>query len=75
VSRACNGQPTWEQASETDPMIFGISDDTGRLMVLITYNSDLGDAWEWMDNPCYPEKYSGQAYRMGINFIVYAMSH
>jgi hypothetical protein len=75
VTRACNGQPTWEQSSEIDPMIFGISDDDGRLMVLITYNSDLGDAWEWMDLPCYPQKYSGQAYRMGINFMIYAMSH
>ena len=54
---------------------FGISDDDGRLMVVITYNSDLGDAWEWMDRPCYPEKYSGQAYRMGLNFMIYAMSH
>ena len=75
VSNGCSGGPTWERRSETEPMIFGISDDTGRLMVLITYNSDLGDAWEWMDNPCYPEMYSGQAYRMGINFIIYAMSH
>ena len=75
VTNGCNGGRTWEQASETDPRIFGISDDDGRLMVLITYNSDLGDAWEWMDRPCYPEKYSGQAYRMGLNFMVYAMSH
>ena len=75
VTNACNGRQTWEQSSEIDPMIFGISDDDGRLMVLITYNSDLGDAWEWMDQPCYPEKYSGQAYRMGINFMIYAMSH
>jgi hypothetical protein len=74
VSNGCNGGPTYESRDETDPMIFGISDDTGRLMTLITYNSDLGDAWEWMDNPCYPEAYSGQAYRMGINFIIYAMS-
>ena len=75
VNRACSGSQTWEQRSEIDPMIFGIPDDDGRLMVLITYNSDLGDAWEWMDLPCYPEKYSGQAYRMGINFMIYAMSH
>jgi hypothetical protein len=75
VNNGCNGGPTWEQASEIDPKIFGILDDAGRLMVLITYNSDLGDAWEWMDRPCYPEKYSGQAYRMGINFMIYAMTH
>lgn len=75
VSNGCSGGRTWEQPDDTEPMIFGISDDNGRLMTLITYNSDLGDAWEWMDNPCYPEMYSGQAYRMGINFIIYAMSH
>jgi hypothetical protein len=44
VGNACRGGRTWEQRSETEPMIFGISDDKGRLMVLITYNSDLGDA-------------------------------
>ena len=75
VTNACNGRQTWEQRSEIDPMIFGISDDNGRLMVLITYNSDLGDAWEWMDLACYPQEYSGQAYRMGLNFMIYAMSH
>ena len=48
---------------------------TAVLMVLITYNSDLGDAWEYMDLPCYPVKFSGQAYRMGLNFMVYAMTH
>jgi hypothetical protein len=75
VNRACSGAATWEVASETDPMIFGVFDDAERLMILATYNSDLGDAWEWMDLPCYPAAYSGQAYRMGVNFMIYAMSH
>ena len=44
-------------------------------MVVATYNSDLGDAWEHMDVPCYPVALSGQAYRMGINFVIYAMTH
>jgi hypothetical protein len=72
---ACYGGRTWEQPDDTEPAIYGLSDDRGRLMVVATYNSDLGDAWEYMDLPCYPEKYSGQAYRMGINFMVYAMTH
>jgi len=72
---ACWGGRTWEQPDDTEPAIYGISDDAGRLMVMVTYNSDLGDAWEYMDLPCYPEKYSGYAYRVGINFMVYAMSH
>jgi len=71
----CNGGRTWESPDDTMPAVYGISDDAGRLMVVVTYNSDLGDAWEYMDLPCYPEQYSGQAYRMGINFMIYAMTH
>ena len=75
VNRGLAGARTWEQQSETDPMIFGISNDKGHLMVLMTYNSDLGDAWEWMDDPEYPQLFTGHAYRMGLNFILYAMTH
>ena len=75
VTNACRGGRTWEDPSDTKPRILGIKDDKGRVMVVITYNSDLGDAWEWMDEPCYPALYSGQSYRMGLNFIIYAMSH
>lgn len=67
--------PTWEQRSDTEPRVYGISDDDGRLMVLITYNSDLGDAWEWMDHPQYPALFTGYAYRLGMNSIIYAMTH
>ncbi len=67
--------PTYERSDDTEPRVMGISDDTGRLMILITYNSDLGDAWEWMDHPEYPARFTGYAYRLGMNSIVYAMSH
>jgi hypothetical protein len=67
--------PTWESRDDTEPRVYGISDDTGRLMVLITYNSDLGDAWEWMDDPDYPAVFTGYAYRLGMNSIIYAMTH
>jgi hypothetical protein len=70
-----NDGQTWEDRRDTEPVVYGIHDDEGRLMVLVTYNSDLGDAWEYMDLPCYPVKYSGQAYRMGLNFMIYAMTH
>jgi hypothetical protein len=52
-----------------------IYDDKGRIMVAISYNSDLGDAWEWADDCCYPEKFSGLALRIGVNYVVYAMTH
>jgi len=57
------------------PHFRGIFDQTGRLMVMINFNSDLGDAWEWADSPYYPEKYTSAAYRLGINYIIYSMTH
>ena len=36
---------------------------------------DNGDAWEWIDDPRYPLKYGLGAYRLGMNLIIYAMSH
>ena len=71
----CNGFRTWEQPDDTQPRVYGITDDRGRLMVVITYNTDLGDAWEFMDLDCYPEKYSGYAIRVAMNFIIYSMTH
>lgn len=65
---------TWERDGYT-PHVRGIFDDDGRLMVAINWNTDLGDAWEWADIPEYPLEYSTFAYEMGVNLIVYAMSH
>jgi hypothetical protein len=53
----------------------GIYDDKGRVMVAISFNSDIGDSWEWADEPEYPEKYSALGIRVGVNYIVYAMTH
>ncbi len=57
------------------PHVRGIFDDSGRLVVLMNWNTDLGDAWEWADKPDYPLRYSTYAYEMGVNFVIYAMSH
>jgi hypothetical protein len=52
-----------------------IRDDKGRIMVAASFNSDIGDAWEWADSPRYPEKFSSLAIRIGVNYIIYAMTH
>jgi Domain of unknown function (DUF4159) len=52
-----------------------IYDDKNRILVAITYNSDVGDAWEWADDPYYPEKFSDLAIRLGVNYIIYSMTH
>jgi hypothetical protein len=44
-------------------------------MVVINWNTDLGDAWEWAELPDYPVRYSTYAFEVGVNAIIYAMSH
>jgi hypothetical protein len=53
----------------------GIYDDKGRVMVAISYNSDIGDAWEYADDPYYPENFANFAIRLGVNYVVYSMTH
>lgn len=53
----------------------GIYDDNGRLMVAINFNMDMGDAWEHADDPGYPNVMTSLAYRLGINYVIYAMTH
>jgi hypothetical protein len=53
----------------------GVFDDQGRLMIAINFNMDLGDAWELADLPYYPQPLTALAYRFGINYILYAMTH
>jgi len=53
----------------------GIYDDRNRVMVAISFNSDIGDSWEWADDPRYPERYSALGIRIGVNYVVYSMTH
>lgn len=53
----------------------GIYDDKGRIMVAICFDMDLGDSWEHADNPEYPAKFSDLGIRIGVNYIVYSMTH
>ena len=65
---------TWEKGGY-QPHYWGIQDESGRLMVMINHNVDLGDAWEWAEVEDYPRKYANLAFQLGINYIVYAMTH
>jgi hypothetical protein len=65
---------TYEQDGVT-PHWRGIYDDSGRLMVAINFNMDLGDAWEHADDAFYPETMTTLAYRFAVNYVIYAMTH
>ena len=52
-----------------------ILDDDGRVMVLINWNSDMGDGWEHTYHPAYPTRYANAAYQLGINYLMYSLTH
>jgi hypothetical protein len=43
--------------------------------VAICHNMDLGDAWELSDEPDYQEKWASLAYRIGMNYFIYDLTH
>jgi hypothetical protein len=65
------------EAGETGmtPHWRAIFDDKGRVLVAICHNMDLGDAWEWSDDPRYPEKAASLAYRIAMNYFIYDLTH
>jgi hypothetical protein len=54
---------------------YGINNEKGDLAVIICYNNDVGDYWELIDEPAYAVRPSAEALKLGINFVVYAMTH
>lgn len=57
------------------PRWLAIRDDKNRVVVAVDYDTDIADAWEFADAPFYPEHMTTLAYRYGINYIIYAMTH
>jgi hypothetical protein len=53
----------------------GVVDEKGRIQVAICFNMDVGDSWEWADDPQYPERLSSLGLRMGVNYAMYSMTH
>src|SRR5205814_1310603 len=69
-----NGRQNY-RVSGTVAHWMGIYDDRGRVMVALSFNSDVGDSWEWADDPRYPEKYSALGMRIGVNYVLYSLTH
>jgi hypothetical protein len=69
-----NGGITYEQDG-FQAECKGIWDEQGRLVMAIHHNTDLGDAYEWADEPRYPNYFSSYSYRIALNTFLYALSH
>ena len=57
------------------PQFWGMSDKHGRLQLIAFYNNDIGDYWKYLDHGDKPLADSTTAIRIGINAIVYALTH
>lgn len=60
------------------PIFYGVFEDgdpARRLQVVANYNNDLGEYWEFSDTGWVPVDLSNEAYKFGVNYIVYGMTH
>jgi hypothetical protein len=55
--------------------IFEDNDPTKRLMVIANHNNDVGEYWEFSDTGFMPVDLSNEAYKLGVNYVMYAMTH
>jgi hypothetical protein len=54
--------------------IYEDNDPTKRLMVIANYNVDIGDYWQWSNEGFNPPE-TNEAYKIGLNYIIYGLSH
>jgi hypothetical protein len=75
--RRNNGQTTAERGDDSPYADFRmIADERGRIMVLMTHNTDIGDSWEreGEDHEFFLQ-FSPSGYAVGINSVLYALTH
>ena len=57
------------------PRFYGYFDESDRLTMIINHNNDIGDFWEWLDQPLYPLEGTIEGVRLGINYLLFSMTH
>lgn len=55
--------------------VFEDNDPTRRLLAIVNYNTDIGDYWEYSDVGWLPVDMSNEAYKLGVNYWMYALTH
>ena len=74
--RSSGGLSSERGLDSSEPHFRGVADARGRLMVLMTHNTDISDAWEREgEDPRYFYQYSPNGYAIGVNVLMYAMTH
>jgi len=74
--RTSGGATSERGPDSATPHVRGISDQQGNVMILMTHNTDISDAWEREgEDPRFFYSFSPPGYAVGINAVLYAMSH
>lgn len=61
--------------SDAKSVFYGFDDSDGRLAMVICYANDVGDYWEFIDEPRYKLKPSAEALKLGVNIVLYSLTH
>ena len=68
--------PPYVRGDESGPPEFwGMTDESGRLILVANHNNDIGEFWEGLDLAYLPLQPSIEAVRMGVNYMIYAITH
>jgi hypothetical protein len=60
------------------PHYFGFfenNDPSRRMLAIVNYDNDVSEYWEWSDTDQMPVDLTNEAYKLGVNYLVYSMTH
>ena len=73
---ASGGGTSERGAASAVPHLRGINDSHGRLIVVMTHNTDISDSWEReTDDPGFFQQFSPDGYALGIDVVLYSLTH
>jgi len=57
------------------PQFWGMADEHGNIQLIANYNNDIGEFWKWVDQGKMPFRPAKRSVELGIDYVIYAMSH
>ena len=74
--RRSGGDTSEQGADSATPHFYAVRDKHGRIMLAMTHNTDIADAFEReADDPNYFHRFSPTGYALGVNVLLYALTH
>jgi hypothetical protein len=67
--------PPYRMRNSGDPQFLGMTDDNKRLQIMVNFNNDASEYWQTLDVGLCSIRESGTAVQLGINYVVYSMTH